>query len=315
MERNPGQDIKRGRRLQTLSYVLGGLCILFFLAVGPTAKDEGGMFSVVFGVVLIGTGLAAYMIYDRGEQHLQQTADEKMATDPRAPILYLRSFENDEDVSSYEQTLAAILEEVGPFVAIGRPGDKLPPLGASRRYIAGDDWQSHVIDLMNRSAAVILVAGKTEGLAWEMSQCLQRLDPRYLLVLVPSDEETYEAFRSSVERDGLGLRLPDFPSRKEARYEAGSFSGLLRFDSNWAGRFEFFEKALWVGNRHEIATKVTSAEDRLRIALSKVEFPDGSTIKAPGRNWLRIGLLSYLGFALLFGIVLIGYLAATGQLK
>jgi hypothetical protein len=79
----------------------------------------------------------------------KSASDELASAGARRPILYLRSFEIDEDTSrpsileffgillatsTPEQKLAQQLSRVGPVIAIGRPGEALPPLGAARFY-------------------------------------------------------------------------------------------------------------------------------------------------------------------------------------
>lgn len=41
-----------------------------------------------------------------------------------------------------EEILCKRLSLVGLCIAIGAPGDNLPPLGAARGYFADDEWQA-----------------------------------------------------------------------------------------------------------------------------------------------------------------------------
>ena len=50
-------------------------------------------------------------------------------------------------VRTPEQELADILEHVGPVVAVGKPGEPLPELGAARLYVSHDEWQGKVHDV------------------------------------------------------------------------------------------------------------------------------------------------------------------------
>lgn len=43
-----------------------------------------------------------------------------------------------------EEELAAVMNEIGPFVAIGCPGEELPELGAYRIYVQREDWREEV---------------------------------------------------------------------------------------------------------------------------------------------------------------------------
>jgi len=236
-----------------------------------------------------------------------------VASDRRPPVVYLRSFDDDYAVSIEEEILADILDEVGPFVAIGRPEDKLPPLGASRKYLPDGPWKPHVLNLLNRASLVVLLAGKTEGLAWEMAQCRRRLDPKQLVVLVQRDRAAYEAFIERVQAEDMSIVLPSFPAPNAAPHHAGQFCGLVRFDERWNGRFEPFQKAAWIGQGHEITTRETGMENRLRLAFSEQRMPDGQVVSAPGRNWLKMGFVGYIVFLFLFLLVFV-FLGLTGQL-
>jgi hypothetical protein len=157
---------------------------------------------------------------------------------------------------------------------------------------------------------VILVAGRTEGLSWEMAECARRVEPDRIIVLVRRDAQSYEAFRSQVAGS---LRLPPYPSPGAARYHAGEFCGLVRFTADWKGTFVPFEKAAWVGEGHEMASRETSLKNRLRLALGRVRTADGRAISMPGRNWLKIGFVGWLILLALFAL-LFGYLGVTGRL-
>ena len=61
---------------------------------------------------------------------------------PAAPVLYLRSFADDGCAArrygalTEEEQLAKALAWVGPLLAVGRPGEVLPHVGAQRIYVA-----------------------------------------------------------------------------------------------------------------------------------------------------------------------------------
>ena len=128
-------------------------------------------------------------------------ASEVLRKDPRPPILYLRSFRDEgrgrpnimpEDpftvfAKSFEQKLADIVKPFGPFVAIGRP-KKTPELGAARFYFDNNSWQCAVLELLKRSRLVILQAGSTEGLRWELVTAIQVLKPERLLIFLPFED-------------------------------------------------------------------------------------------------------------------------------
>jgi hypothetical protein len=114
--------------------------------------------------------------------------DELSRAHGRRPILYLRSFEIDEaasqppilellgilrDAPTPEQKLAKMLGRAGPVIAIGRPGEKLPQLGAARFYVADELWKQKVADVAKASQLVVWTTGVSNGLRWEISHLLR----------------------------------------------------------------------------------------------------------------------------------------------
>jgi len=209
--------------------------------------------------------------------------------------------------------LAQVMDEVGPFVAVGRPGDQLPPLGASRSYRGDTDWQSYVLGLLHRATLVILLAGRTQGLAWELRQCAQRITPERLVVLVPNKRASYDAFQATARAAGIPLTLPPFPEAETARYDADDISGLVHFDRNWQGHFSAFPRAFWKGASHEISTSTTRAAERIRLALKPVANATGLPIRMPRTNYLLIGFLGYMALIFVFLAVML-WLGLTGRL-
>lgn len=125
------------------------------------------------------------------------------------PGRLLRAFFN-ADRGSAEEVLAAAFRDVGPFVAIGRPGELLATPGADRMYVPDGRWQAVVTDHLARARAVVLQPSKSEGVRWEVRQVFQTVPrERVLLSLInfrdkPAD---YQEFRHGLEAD-FGVRLP-----------------------------------------------------------------------------------------------------------
>ena len=147
-------------------------------------------------------GFYAYASLRRSWRFEALSADELLGRDTRAPVLYLRSFRDDDEgaLDDYgfvifrtllramvwrtpEQELSALLQRIGPVVAIGKPGEELPSLGAARLYVTNDAWQATVSALMRRAALVVLRVGSSPGVVWEIEEAL-RLLPRERLLLV-----------------------------------------------------------------------------------------------------------------------------------
>lgn len=96
---------------------------------------------------------------------------------PIFPLSYVR----------FEEHLARVLSVYGDLVAIGRPDEGLPELGAVRTYWADDQWQGAVRLTASRAKAIVLIAGASDGLAWELSLLREWDLLAKTLVLMPPD--------------------------------------------------------------------------------------------------------------------------------
>lgn len=152
--------------------------------------------------------------------------------DRRQPFLLLRAFDDDDrfmvhgprvgltrggddgwvrgEVSLEEALVKVLTDDYGPVVAIGRPGEWAPPLGAARHYVTGD-WQSEVRDWIHASRMIVVILGSTPGLGWELEQLLRlRVLPKVVLVLppVPPDEHLRRWRRFAAAARAAGVAAP-----------------------------------------------------------------------------------------------------------
>jgi hypothetical protein len=86
---------------------------------------------------------------------------------------------------TFEEELARYFSRFGPFVAIGRPGERLPTLGALRLYVAHDEWQARVSRLVEDAQFIVWHAGETEGTWWELNHLVKAANPLKLLLVAP----------------------------------------------------------------------------------------------------------------------------------
>ncbi|MFM1814085.1 MAG: hypothetical protein RLZ98_780 [Pseudomonadota bacterium] len=181
-----------------------------------------------FGPMALGLIVGPLLIYRQGHRHFVPTAAEIEAHDKRAPFLYLRSFQVDQKLDTDEEALARLLATKGPFLAIGDPHEPLPSLAAARDFLPQEEWQDVVLERMRRAQAILLVAGSTPGLAWEIEQCRKLERPSKLIVIVPAGAENYEAFRGLCKE--YGLQLPGYAKFDGAHRPV---VGVIAFDENW----------------------------------------------------------------------------------
>ncbi|MGZ5185640.1 MAG: NINE protein [Caldimonas sp.] len=200
--RNPAR--RRAIALQiALANVLAPALLYLMIASDPgvEAKIEAQGWDVAAAVVGYALFFAAWRLWRCSRRYDAVGADEAMALDPRPPVLYLRSFRDDDDAliddggsavfrhlmqalapPSPEQEMADILARLGPVVAIGKPGEPLPQLGAARLYVSHELWQDKVRELMRAASLVVVRVGASPGVLWEIEQALATL-PRQRLVL------------------------------------------------------------------------------------------------------------------------------------
>ena len=115
--------------------------------------------------------------------------------DKRPPILFLRSFDDDELERSQspgkalldfslEKRLSNHFMKFGPFIAIARPGEIVPQLGAARALLSDDKWQETVLNWINEAQLIVMYSGKTHWVKWELERIIQcgRV-PRLILLI------------------------------------------------------------------------------------------------------------------------------------
>jgi hypothetical protein len=170
------------------------------------------------------------------EAHLQAVRTEAART-PTAPVLYLRSFADDGRAArrygalTEEEQLAKALAWVGPLLAVGRPGEALPQVGAQRIYVADEDWQRRVAELMAQARLVVLRTGSTPGFHWEVDRALSALTPDRLLLVADDRRELRAVLGAIARRVGRPESRVRLPGRSIA-----SVKGLVTFGPDWAPR-------------------------------------------------------------------------------
>ena len=117
-----------------------------------------------------------------------------------------------------EAPLVTALGEFHPVVAVGRPGEWLPTLGASRLYFGPDEWQQGVERLIAEATFIVLIAGGTEGLLWELQTTLRAGALSKVLIYVPiafdapeSDIARWQEFRDVLLKT-LPVQEGDLPT-------------------------------------------------------------------------------------------------------
>ncbi|MGW2599921.1 transferase [Streptomyces klenkii] len=170
-----------------------------FFAV-TMAQQRGHKMPLAAQVLLLPGGLAAlgagFLVLRYSRPRSARGAVRALLADGRRPVLYLRSFADDHtaaqvddgpnlNIHSREEQLAGVLGAFGPVIAVGKPGEPLPRLGAARFYLPLDDWQPVILRLMELSQLIVLSVGLGEGLWWELEQAVSSHPAHKVVLLVP----------------------------------------------------------------------------------------------------------------------------------
>jgi hypothetical protein len=189
-------------------FALPALTILVLTPfIGSSPLAEGPLLWLLIGVVLGGAGLGI----KAGEylaEHFANWVDDivnpldiptfrdERLRDRRAPIVYLRSFQDDAAGAGQESRLEAAFSNearrIGPFVAIAQPG-AAPVRGAARVSFSGDAWREAVTGYMDQARIIVMVASWTQGLVWELQTLIENGHANKLVLLFPPRDFHHEA--------------------------------------------------------------------------------------------------------------------------
>jgi hypothetical protein len=131
---------------------------------------------------------------------------------------------NDRRAFDEQLVFAHAFGTIGPYIALGRPGENYQDmdLGAAKKYVSDDEWQSEVERWLNKSAAVVIESADSAGLGWEIQRAVEIVPPTTVLIICPCADQDYVVF---VERHGR-LFPQGLPSGRPR-------SRLLMFDTRW----------------------------------------------------------------------------------
>lgn len=218
-----------------------GLTSAWLILFGAAMEFYGEVTGLVVLVALSPAVMAIFPwsihLVAKGRQMRAERALELLSRDPRPPVLFLRSFQDDDLIDPsfpatnqtvpvrYESRLVKGLKTLGPAVALGRPGEVQPELGAARLYVGDSDWQNAIAYFMDRAVAVVAVVGQSQGLWWEIEFAADRVPLERLLLFFPfpAPRGVRESFwRSAFLQNpffGKWMRRKMFPSMEAERQE------------------------------------------------------------------------------------------------
>ncbi len=225
-----------GSFLQKLAFFIPILTTLlylyayYYLITHPGVSLSAGVWFPLCVILALIIGMV-YLLWmfpklDYLAKRLKTPAAEALiARDSRPPVLYLRSFTDDVILpfngmwGHSEQVILEVVKAIGPLIAIGQPGDILPPPGASRLYLDHNEWQVVVKKHMVKSQFVILSAEYTPGVLWELFTSFQLCKPKNIIISLLGFQARYDAqalygsFREATlneaEKHNISIRLPN----------------------------------------------------------------------------------------------------------
>jgi hypothetical protein len=236
----------------SLCYIgLGNILYLVFLSSALAAGASIVLWGESWILILCSAVgiLAGHGLRDKGRRMVAPSAEELLKADTRPPVLYLRSFNDDGHTDEAatvrltqqggllnavialtlpqeEPQLSYSMQQVGPFIAVGRPGEKHPTLGAARMYVPEERWMEVVDMLMQEAHLVLFRAGSTPGFWWEVSNATKYIRPEQIVFWLPfgavDDSKLYGKFCKDLSAH-IPCKLPDWING--ARF--------LYFDSDW----------------------------------------------------------------------------------
>src|SRR5262249_4408542 len=85
---------------------------------------------------------------------------------------------------SLESRLATHFFKTGPFIAVDSP-KHTSAIGAARASLPETEWQGKVVEWMGAARLVVLLAGLTKWVRWEMRQIVELGYTQKLIILMP----------------------------------------------------------------------------------------------------------------------------------
>jgi hypothetical protein len=249
----PGRAVRR-YSLTTLVYKIGGVILLCIgaMAGGLISGMHGGAAGgAIIGGILAIVATLGQRLYNRARKIETSRRADTAVNDTRSPVLYLRSFKDDvraaqpvahvavagamiAGIITEEEVLVKALSGIGPVVAVGKPGEELPELGARRIYLRNEQWQERVTELMRESALVVLRPGQTSGVWWEISQAMTHVRPERCLLVLPFDGTQYAAFVQEFKTI-CGKTLPVY--KVDRPLKDGRINAFVYFDPDGSPTF------------------------------------------------------------------------------
>ena len=231
-----------------LENLLGGVLIAIGLIVFyfvPKVMDGGFVGGAICGVIGGICILGGRRLYMRAKVVI--AANHEVISATKDAVIYLRSFglDSNEDIGAgvipslvtEEELLVEAISWVGPVIAVGKPDEQLPPLGATRLHFQQAEWQQQVQKLLTEARLVVLRPGSfSPGVRWEIKEALHDVQPARLLLIIDGEVGKHQDAELAQFAAQVNPMLPrplvlSYP--KKPLYPFGSVRAFVGFDDNW----------------------------------------------------------------------------------
>lgn len=184
-----------------LAYVISGVVLVIgaqlAFGIAFSLQDvDGSLVTRLLKYMSLPIGVWGCFTLIRARRYFQVDVDSLLTIDKRPPILFLRSFSDDEKQRfwnsqralldfSLETRLANHFFQFGPFIAVGSPKEGLPQLGAARVILSDNQWQSQVLSWMKEANVIVMYSGTSEWVNWELRKILESNRSTSLILMFP----------------------------------------------------------------------------------------------------------------------------------
>jgi hypothetical protein len=165
--------------LSLICWALAVACIIaivYLLYLQFTTDPPDSIFLLVVSLMSLGGAL-----FKQGDRLSTPLAEDVLASDQRRPIVFLRSF-SEEEMPFHQSSLwglplaseqfeEAVLDQFrrhGPVVGLTNPNLSGRPIAYSPYDTRSEYWRPRVQDLLKRSGLIAVLVGKGAGLLWEI---------------------------------------------------------------------------------------------------------------------------------------------------
>ncbi|CAG0962063.1 hypothetical protein GEOBC_00787 [Geobacteraceae bacterium] len=221
-------------------------------------------------------------------------------------VLYLRAFTDDvrarataefggmpfSSLVTEEEQIRKAVEPIGGLVAIGKPGEPLPELGAAREYVDNTHWKARVQDLIDQSALVLIRVGSSPGIAWEINEAFSRKPSSSIVLLLSMTPDEYSKSKGALSL-ATSTTLPEW---KESNGNSWPLKAIVTFNKEAVGALT---PLCPQSNRWEPLTPA------IRTAIRSVCETNGLPWATPhGQIWYSVRTFEYI-LAFAFALVLL----------